>query len=231
MTGRRALLLASCCVLVGAVLNQSWTKASASPRHELLPQPTGWAAFSADAELVHPAGQTYHGRYLRASDGSTRFVLTPDGTDVAHITIRNFAQKAYYVCTGSKWMTGPMEVPPEGYKPPRYHSGMQGLTPYAYKLGLLKGGNRSLRAEKGLDAYHYVTPSGTVWLLAPALNFQAVVKVFLDGMRLEFSEIEIGEPDRSLFLPPPGVAVEHSDIIGGMGRLDPSGLPRANRKK
>jgi len=227
MPSRRFLLATFCCVMAGALIAQNWSKASAYPSTDLLPQPAGWVPFSADAELIQPGGQKYHGRFLRASDGSTRFTLTPDRSAVPHITIRNVTQVRYYIGANGQWITGPMDLPPGGYKPHKYRASMKGLSPYADKLALTKGGDRSLRAAKGLDAFRYVTRTGTVWLLAPALNYYPVLKVFLDGRRLEFSEIEIGEPDRSQFVPPAGAVLTLSDSVAGIGRVSGAGAPGA----
>ena len=221
MTSRRTALLACCCVLGGMLIGQNWVELSARAGAGVLAQPAEWVPFSADVELVQPDGRKFHGSFARSSNGSTRLQLTLDGTEQTSINIHNIGQVRYYLGGGSTWTAGPMDLPVVGYKPRMYRTGMRGLTPHGRKLDLLKGGSRSVQSKSGLDAYHYVTPSGTVWLLAPALNFEPLVKVFLNGMRLELSEIVMGEPDPALFVPPPSASVTFTNVVAGMRRRTP----------
>jgi hypothetical protein len=66
-----------------------------------------------------------------------------------------------------------------------------------------------LICETGFTAFQLVDRRGDVTLLVPELNFFAVLKQSIStGRREIYSNIEIREPDPSLFLPPPNAAVE-----------------------
>jgi hypothetical protein len=85
---------------------------------------------------------------------------------------------------------------------------MPGLSEYSKRLDVLTGGSGSLEAAVGLRAYQLANRNGTMWLLAPELNFFPVVQqAVASGRREAYSNIALGEPDASLFEPPSGVEV------------------------
>jgi hypothetical protein len=168
---------------------------------------TQWVAFSADFSLTHanPAHAASAGRLFRASDGSTRLETWLSGSpDRFVVSIRNIQRATYYSYRWNRgWISAPMELPSNGWKPLRVRANSSGLSPYRYKLALRRGEDGALASTTGFSADQFVNDSGNQWLLVPELNFFPVVKQWVQtGRREAVSNIVIGEPDPLLFLPP-----------------------------
>ena len=90
-----------------------------------IPSPTDWIAFTAKWKRVGKPG-TIFGRYFRASDGSTR-LESEDGSNIV-ISISNVATVRQYAFLRDKWVSYPMRLPSDGYRPsPRILGGTKGL--------------------------------------------------------------------------------------------------------
>jgi hypothetical protein len=81
------------------------------------------------------------------------------------------------------------------------------LTPYPYKLALAKGQDGSLTSTVGLEAYQRTTTDGSIFIMAPSLNFFIVVQRTPVG-EISYHDIDVSEkPPKELFEPPAGVVV------------------------
>ena len=110
-----------------------------------------------------------------------------------------------------------MQVPEfGGFKPLKYFADQEGLQPYPYKLSFQRGGEPSVFADQGFDVYLYLDRGGNIHLQAPALNMLDLVNQSITGRREEVYDVVLGEPDPSLFLPPPGVSMTHQTEPRGM---------------
>lgn len=120
------------------------------------------------------------------------------------ISIRSIPRaRAFYYSPRIGWNSNPMTLPAGGWHPLRYRKEMQNLT------------LRSDRIE-GFELYQLIGTAGDVQLLAPALNFFALVRQHVkDGERWTYSNIQVREQDAALFEPPPGVSITaHATPIG-----------------
>lgn len=156
-----------------------------------------WVAFSADVRLVFRDGTVHAGRFVRASDGSTREELTgPDG--YRGIAIHNISEARFYEYTEGLgpthdgWTARPMDLPAAGWRPPRFSTAGRKRLPDAYE---------------GFEAYEEVFPDGGQTVRIPALDFFAVVRVMAGRQTRTYSNIVLGEPPPGLFVPPPDAQV------------------------
>lgn len=202
--------------LVGSVtllaLIAAASAAVSSLRNEEIPvieQPAAWVPFEATVEVSKPAYPRAVGRFYRSDDGSTRLETGPEDGTVNIVSIKNIARATIYVkSTTGQWVSHPMKLPTGGYRPAKMRVATVGLSQFPFKLALQKGQNGSLRSNSaGLDAYHYVTPSGNVWLMVPSLNFFPVLQETLEGRRELYSNIVVGGQPAELFEPPPGAVI------------------------
>jgi hypothetical protein len=195
----------------------------ASERTEI-PQPQQWVPFSAELVITFPGRPSHSGRVFRASDGSVRLESGParDNT-VRVISIQNVTRGVFYLNGPrgeNRWTESPLQTPTRGWRPLRRLSGTEGLTRYPYKVALGAGMDGSLQASDGFDAYQYIGPSrASMALQLPALNFYDVVRQsFVSGRREVLSNIVIGEPDGTLFEPPPGAPLVRAEAPAGIVR-------------
>jgi hypothetical protein len=105
---------------------------------------------------------------------------------------------------------------PTGHRPPIMRKSVTGLMPYRYKIALGEGEDKSLRGTSGFEAYHYLTPSGNVWLMVPSLNFFSVLQQTLEGRRELYSNIRIVPQAPELFEPPAGAVVNAKEVPAGI---------------
>jgi len=218
-------------VIVGATVLTMKSRAFSSQNFVELPQPQGWVPFSADVQVSQPGQPLVVGHFYRSSDGSTRLETGP-GDERVVVSIRNIKRVTFFVKNPKgEWISRPMKMRPGVYMPGRMKATTAGLFNYPFRLALREGESGSLRADSGMKAYQYINPSGNVSLLAPELNFFAVLQVTLDGRSEQYSQIKMGEPDASLFEPPPGVQVTARSEPGGIVEHSPQSafhrLPRA----
>jgi hypothetical protein len=133
------------------------------------------------------------------------------------VSIRNIRRVTFFLKNPKgEWISRPMKLRPGVYMPGRMKTTTAGLFDYPFRLELREGESGSLRADSGMKAYEYINPSGNVSLLTPELNFFPVLQVTLDGRSEQYSQIKLGEPDASLFEPPPGVQVTAKSEPGGI---------------
>ena len=134
--------------------------------------------------------------------------------DRAVRNIKNILQNTYYHYTWAdgQWYSHPMKLPPDGFTPGRRLQSHYVALP---------------EQIQGFDVYRRITSSGMVEYAAPALNFLVLVSQHTTGSapRLEFTNIVLGEPERTVFTPPPGALIEASPEVSGIVHLLP-GDPR-----
>jgi hypothetical protein len=153
------------------------------------PQPirsTEWVAFSADLR-IDANGPSQLGKFYRSRDGSTRTEQVLDNKEA--IVIANHGRALLYRgMSGEVWTEQPLVASGKGPSRPSQHALSQ-MAPCA-KL-------------EGLEAVEWRPASGTRVVLIPALNyFQAVIEK--TGIRVEYSNLKVGDQDASLFEPPVG---------------------------
>ncbi len=175
--------------------------AQGQPRVVKLP-PT-WVPFSSDVVTTQPGYPPSEGRFYRGSDGSERLEIASG--PVIYAQIKNIGQRTFYHLKGGAdhWTAQPMMLPPEGWLPlPEIAESAQ-------------TGRQPERVE-GMTAYRQNRLHGW-WVVAiPDLNFFDVESHFGDGKTARHFNITIGEPDPSLFVPPPGVKIVQITEPGGI---------------
>lgn len=204
------LRIASLCsvalsIAVGSGVYATRVSASKSQApQDVLEQPADWVAFTADYKSTSK-GRQATGRYYRDSSGSTRSErMSPDQTQTA-INIQNRAQQM-------AWLKNPVSGTWAGRvmankrpKPLAYVKHMTGLSEFPEPTTV-----------EGFKVYRLDNPaSGEYQLLAPELNFFPLTIVNGEE-REDYLNIHIEEPNRLLFLPPPGVSVK---IVSGLKDL------------
>lgn len=208
---RAALTLALALLIAAFFVRPPGTTARSPETRTVLEQPNGWVPFSANVETTTPGAETQTGRYFRNKDGSERFEAARASDGATIVEILNLRQSTYYVSTNHLgWVSKAMDVGISDRRPRKMYAEMTQLVRYPYKLDLLKGGSRNLRATQGLDAYMYTTGSGSVRLMIPALNFFPVVMQQPAGRAKTFFNIVVGEPSAELFVPPADASVRVS---------------------
>lgn len=221
---RRIVLLLACGFFTGAAIGTGTAKQAERPY--ALGQPSEWVAFTADIFQLNVKGDKSFGRFRRSSDGSTRTDIQLNYGDriVPMIDIENYRSRRYYRHTGGdSWLTGPLAYPDDAFKPKPWSSAAQGLKRYAHKLALLKGQNGLLTADSGLEAWIVLNETGTMRLLAPALNFFPVVQSPVVGTRRVYSNIELVDSSPSYFEPPAGASLTERDTRPPSVSSNPTG--------
>jgi hypothetical protein len=128
---------------------------------------------------------------------------------VASIEIQNLIDGVLYRNLGNpEWQSMPLPNTEKLRAPRPWSSAARGLTPYPYKVALLRGQSGSLSSPEGLDAWIYSNETGTLRLLVPDLNFFPVVQSPVSGFRRVFHSIVIGEVPTTLFNPPDGAPIK-----------------------
>lgn len=225
---RRRVSVLAVALLVGLLASATWfayarARDSAAHRHSdrgenAIPQPKTWVPFTADVAVTLPNGERQRGKHYRRGDGSGRLDITSvERPEAALISINNISEATYYRFSPKLgWISGPMRLPPGRFNPPQWHLGMVGLQRYPFRLALRAGETQELQADKGFEAYAYLTPKGTPRLVVPDLNFFAVVNTSVRGRREAYTNIVIGEPDPNLFRPPAGAKITRTSKIDGV---------------
>jgi hypothetical protein len=157
-------------------------------------QPTGWVPFSATVRVIGETGGVTRGRFHRDRNGSTRREGVGEDGSLRFVDIVNIAEGRFYVRSGTdRWSVQRMEPLPATYPSPAV------IGPHQIVLS---------DTVEGLTVLREKTADGAVLLRAPALNGFAVVEEHPDdGVRIEYSEIQVRHPDPRLFRPPDDVEV------------------------
>lgn len=162
-------------------------------------QPATWVPFEADVTILSPGEPNIVGRFYRSSDGSTRLVTESEDRSQRVISIKNVSQQRLYILTrGGAWLSNPMTLPRNGWRPPQFAAGRAGIgeVPLSQQVEGFQVYRQTLQGD---DVVH---------LRAPALNFFPIVRQdLLSGKRQIYSNIRLIEPPAGLFTPPPGAAV------------------------
>lgn len=170
-----------------------------------LAQPLDWVPFQADVEIAAPGdAAVVTGTFSRAADGSESMTTGRGGRHV--VAIKNIArQTAFLYSPRFGWKSHPMELPDAGWHPIRYRP----------NVNLAKHPERI----EGYEVYRTTSPDGDLLLMAPDLNFFALVSQHgRSGQRIQYKNIRIGEPSPDLFLPPPDVRVSPDPRPAGIVR-------------
>lgn len=191
------LLSAVCGYLTFGTAAQLATTASQS--HDVA-APSHWVPFSADVEITRPtASARLTGRFFRSSNGSSRQEFLESAPLV---TIMNVGMNTYFELRRGQWCRHPMGVGPKGYHPlkMREENATLGKRPIQFESLVV----RELRNPR------------TIELIAPELNFFAVTTEGVpSGAKTRYHNIVKGEPDPSLFEPPPAAdVVMHQTPMG-----------------
>lgn len=198
---------------------------STVPRGQVIPQPDGWVAFSADVVVTHVDGrQTGHGRFYRDAHGCGRLETGPEG-ETAIIYIHNVLRSEYYVWNrkrGEEWYSGPMKLPAAGWKPVQRLDTVTGLEKHPTFVEVRRGQPYNLEAASGFTAYRYSNLAGSFSLQVPDLNFFEILKQSPEGRREVYSNIEVAPQPEEFFRPPDGAAVTATDILGGIVAQSPA---------
>ena len=173
----------------------------------VLSGPSTWTAFSADVRITSAkSSSVLAGRFFRSSNGSTRLETGPQDTpEVRVISIQNIELSTLFIYSPAPsqgWVARPMKLPAEGWHPQPISSNMAGLS-------------RTTETWEGRDVYRYERKDH-IALLAPDLNFFAVVRDTKDRDREEYHNIQLGEQPLELFSPPVGATVVKSSRPGGI---------------
>ena len=214
---RKLRLLGGAAVILGAMATLRYDLIARRSQPVLLDQPEAWVAFEADVEISKPDMPLAVGHFRRNSAGSTRLETGPVDGSVRIISIQNI-EKATFYGYGPKegWTARPMVLRPGGHRPALMRQSTVGLTKYGFKAALRKGEDGNLRATSGLEAYHYTTPSGNVWLMIPELNFFPALMMTVEGRRELYRNIEFTPQPDDLFEPPPGSSIKQLTTPGGI---------------
>jgi hypothetical protein len=156
-----------------------------------IPLPAQWVPFSADLKERQPDGYS-HGKFYRATDGSTAFVIDSAAGPV--ITINNTRSKRRYsMLPGLGWIEQP--IPDAQLDPPRQQLVLGGMS--VQKLDMTVAGG---------EVYEMITGPRHM-RFAIGLNGMRVYFADSQGVLQEYTNIVLGEPSASLFVPEPGAAV------------------------
>ncbi len=212
MTGKRsrtfATLIASS-VIAFAMAFTMTRAASPTLRQqvEYLPSATEWVPFSAVIRVTHAGsdgGKSVTKRFYQNKEGSTRFESTsPDGAETA-VTIYNYEARMAFAKSPKtgEWAKLPYTRPARIRRVPVNMPGLS-ASPDVPRLGF--------------EVYRLTMKTGTIQLLAPALNLFSLLTELPTGRREEVISVIRGEPAGELFLPPPGVAVrlaaDENDLV------------------
>jgi hypothetical protein len=183
--------------------------------HAVVPQtpaPTGapstWVPFSADLKVTSPDGNEATGRFFRDAHGCERQEI-PTGPQGSLITtIQNFETGKFYRLMREQWTVQPMKLSPGGAMPRR------------------PGGSLTKPSRhEGYEVFEQVTPrrvnnvpaGSSRSLVAPALDYYAVVREMPNGRVQTAYNIKVGPPPPELFLPPANAYVTEQPGFGGSG--------------
>jgi hypothetical protein len=155
--------------------------------------PAEWVPFSADVRNVYHSSESV-GTFHRRRDGSEAWILeTPGGTA---ITIHNLAtQRTYVKLSTQDWKSYLVD---------------RGARPRPQPELRLSPKEITVTRDPVLgDVYEHTHPkTGQITRLAPALNGARLSSRRPDGTGQELTNIVLGDPPDSLFLPPAGVRVD-----------------------
>ena len=179
------------------------------PPDGLIDAPDRWVPFQADVLVTSTDGLPVHGRYYRASDGSFRLETGPDFDDIKVISIKNASEGAAYLWSEViGWATFQSIT---SSVPPRFREN-SAMRLHEYRLAFRPGESGSTQAVSGgFEVYVNIQGSGVVAYSAPALNFHRLLLIRPDGRYEKHYNVEITEPDRSLFRPPFNAVVAQRD--------------------
>lgn len=190
-----AVLLA---VVSITVYGQRQTSSSANIQE--IAQPDSIVPFTADL-LKRGSDHTFEGKYYRREDGSVReegVVTIPGARPERVIGIVNLTRKITYIFKESQgWASGAIEA--DLAKPMRRRLNQPGV---------MSGLFPEEMPYEGRVVYRGVGSTGDYELLAPDLNFFAVVtQSARSGRRAEYHNITIGSQPDALFELPAGAVV------------------------
>jgi len=174
---------------------------------EYVEAPDAWVPFTANVTVTFPGRPPVVGRYYRSSNGSHRLETGPTEHDVRVVFIKNIPEGVHYLRSDSGWIR---EAEPGGTaqtSPPRFRKTPM-WSEYPYKLAIRKGESGSVTSAIGWTAYQVTNSQGVMKLKVADLNLFDVVTQRPDGRYEKYTDIQVGEPDPTLFVPPTGVAVE-----------------------
>lgn len=218
----RLCILGSLAIAVGVFAAHARTRAQQYQElASLVPQPADWVAFQADVTVTHAdSGVRIEGRFMRASDGSTRLETGQERDEPRIISINNLQLVRHYVMRlDGSWVSSPLGVASaDEVRPIQYRTDTPHFVKYPKRLALMQGQNGSLNASEGLVAYQYVNGTFTQHFLVPELNMFSVVRNRPDGRREIYNGIRLEEPPSELFQPPAGAVVTMSDRPAGIFR-------------
>lgn len=174
---------------------------------EYVEAPDAWIPFAANVTVTFPGRPPVVGRYFRASNGSHRIETGPSLRDVRVVFIKNVLEGVHYLRSEKGWVREPQPTVTTHTVPPRFRKG-PGWSEYPYKLAIKKGESGSVTSSTGWSAYQVTSSQGVMKLRVAELNLFDVVTQRPDGRYEKYTDIQLGEPDPGLFVPPSGVVVE-----------------------
>ncbi len=194
-------------MVMGTFLDRPQAVEAPAQELDTISAPASWIALSADIVRTFPGtAQRQVGRFYRGSDGSELMATWVEGREggLRAINIRNVSLNTFYhTWKDGEWYSHPMKLPPGGYTP---------------KNRLQSDYVRHPQQIQGFDTYRRVHRFGMVNYEAPSLNFLALLSQHTTGeaVRQEFVNIVLGEPEATVFLPPPGAIIEASPVLSGI---------------
>jgi hypothetical protein len=174
-----------------------------APIHEVAGQDQ--VSFVADFVQTEPNGSRWTGKFYRRADQSLAqhgaYLDPTNGTTTEMISIINTqTQHAYlYREAMGYWVQVPIKASANAVPKYRLKTGeIHGLTPEAERF-------------QGFTVYRDQQADGSINLLAPNLAFFPLLMQNRGGLRREVSNIQLREPEPSVFVPPAGVKIVNGE--------------------
>jgi hypothetical protein len=167
------------------------TAQSQNAQVPVIAQPATWVPFAAEIIQSSPGAPDLVGTYVRASNGSDRYDQSTRDGSVHIVTIVNVFTGWQYGCNIGRNVCQRQQLTSPTRPVTSWRVDTQGLA-------------KTNQNVEGYEVYEYTSVRGTKTLLAPALNFAALVTDDPGEMHRTLFNIKLGEPDLSVFDPPAG---------------------------
>jgi len=175
-----------------------------APIQEIAGQDQG-VSFVADFVQTEPNGSRWAGKFYQRADHSLAqhgaYLDPTNGTTTEMISIINTqTQHAYlYREAMGYWVQVPIKASASAVR--------------KYRLKTAEFHGLTLEAEKlqGFTVYRDQQSDGSINLVAPDLAFFALLMQNRGGLRREVSNIQLREPEPSVFVPPAGVKIVNGE--------------------